>query len=522
MGRFQTLVAGLAERAAGDAAGETVANVLPGAEIFRLYDTFGFPLDLTVELAREHGLSVDQTGFDDALAAQRRASRGAAAFGDAAPSRAALYVSLGGGRTEFLGYDAVTADARVLALIGPDGAIEEADAGQAVEVVLDRTPFYGESGGQVGDTGTLRTDTGVIQIEDAHRPTPDLIVHRGVVAEGFVHTGETVRAEVDAGRRQAIRRNHTATHLLHRALRLVLGEETHQAGSLVAPDRLRFDFTSLEAPAPEQLRRVVELVNHETIADRPVETATRPYKEAVAAGAMALFGEKYGDVVRVVSIPDFSRELCGGTHVGRTGEIGPFLLVAEGSVAAGVRRIEAVTGTVAIERMLAQGGALDDLARALRVPAAEVPAQIATLQERARSQDRELERLRGQIAGSAAEDLLARAVTVNGTRVLAARVDGASKDSLRQLGDRLRDRLDSGVIVLGTMIDGRPSLLAMVTPDLIGRGVRAGDIVREAAVIIEGRGGGRPDLAEAGGKNPAKLDDALSAVADIVQRGLAG
>ncbi len=519
LGRFQTLVTEL-ERGGGE--GETVARTLPGEEAFKLYDTYGFPFDLLVEVAREHGLGVDQAGFDAALAAQRAASRGGAAqaFKDASRARAELYVGLGGGRTEFLGYDDVAADARIVAVVGPDGALEEAEAGQPVEVILDRTPFYGEAGGQVGDTGTIRTETGVIDVDDTHRPTPELFVHRGTVAEGFVRAGEAARAEIDAGRRQAIRRNHTATHLLHRALRLVLGEETHQAGSLVAPDRLRFDFTSLDVPRPEQLRRVAEIVNHEVLKDTPVETAVKPYQEAVADGAMALFGEKYGETVRVVAVEAFSRELCGGTHVRRLGEIGPFQVVAEGSVAAGVRRIEAVTGAEAVERMLSQGRLLEETARELRVAWPELPAQVGALQGRIRGLERELEQARGWLAGARVGDLLAAAVAVDGTRVLASRVEADSKDALRQLGDRLRDKLDSGVIVLGSVIDGRPSLLSMVTPDLVKRGVRAGDVVREAATLIDGRGGGRPDLAEAGGKDPAKLDEALAAVAGIVRRGL--
>ena len=522
IGRFQALVEELARTAAAD--GETVAQMLPGREVFRLYDTYGFPFDLTQELAREQGLEIDLPGFEEALAAQRAASRGGAAdaFKDARRGRAEQYVAAAGGRTEFLGYGATEAEATIVALFGPDGPVHEAEAGQPVEVILDRTPFYGESGGQVGDTGTIRTETGLIDVDDTFKPTPDLFVHRGTVAEGFVRTGEAAGAEVDAGRRQAIRRNHTATHLLHRALRIVVGEEARQAGSLVAPDRLRFDFTSLEAVTPDQLRRVAEIVNREILRDTPVETEVRPYKEAVAGGAMALFGEKYGDTVRVVGVPGFSQELCGGTHVGRIGEIGPFLVVAEGSVAAGIRRVEAVTGTAAVERMLGQGRVLDDGARALRTTWGELPVAIDALQERARGLERELEKLRGQLAGARVGDLVDLAVAVDGTRVLAARIDADSKDALRQIGDRLRDQLGSGVVVLGSVIDGRPSLLSMVTPDVVQRGVKAGDLVRETAVLIGGKGGGRPDHAEAGGRDAAGLDDALASVRGIVQRTLGG
>jgi alanyl-tRNA synthetase len=363
-GRRYRPVSGAGRGPIGGAArqGETVSRTLPGKDVFRLYDTFGFPLDLTLDLAREQGLEVDIAGFEEALATQRVVSRGSAAdaFKDVARNRAELYVSLAGEPTDFLGYDETTGNGRVLALVGPDGPLDEAEAGQPIEVILDRTPFYAESGGQIGDTGTIRTETGLIDIDDTHKPAAGLHVHRGTVAEGFVRVGEEARAEVDQGRRAAIRRNHTATHLLHRALRMVIGAEARQAGSLVAPDRLRFDFTSLDAVKPDQLRAVTEIVNHQVLADTPVETAVKPYVEAVADGAMALFGEKYGDHVRVVGIGDFSQELCGGTHVGRIGEIGPFLVLSEGSVAAGVRRIEAVTGAAAIDRMLQQQRVLDE------------------------------------------------------------------------------------------------------------------------------------------------------------------
>ena len=522
MARFQALVEDLAKQAAER--GETVAQALPGREVFRLYDTYGFPFDLTVELAREQGLEVDQTGFEQALAEQREVSRGGAsdAFRDRARSRAEVYVGLAGGATDFLGYTETEAETRILGLVGPDGPVEEAEAGEAVEIILDRTPFYGESGGQIGDTGTIRTDTGVIDIDDTFKPTPDVHVHRGTVAEGFVRAGESARAEIDAGRRAAIRRNHTATHLLHRALREVVGEEARQAGSLVAPDRLRFDFTALEAVSADRLRDVAAIVNHEIARNTPVTTDVKPYQEAVEEGATALFGEKYGDSVRVVAIPGFSQELCGGTHVRATGDIGPFLIVSEGSVAAGVRRIEAVTGEAAIERMLSQQRVLEESGRSLRVSWSELPEQIEALQERIRGLEREAERLRGQLATARAGDLLDNAVDVKGLRVLAARAEVDGKDALRQMGDRLRDRMGSGVLVLGAVIDGQPSLLAMVTPDLVARGVKAGDIVRETAAIVDGRGGGRPELAEAGGKDAAKLDDALAAVAGIVERGALG
>ena len=494
---------------------ETGKSEIPGEEAFRLYDTYGFPYDLTAELATEEELTVDEEGFRVAMERQRQTSRSGAAFKAEGRDRAELYAAIRP-RTEFLGYGQVRADATIVAILGPDGAMEQAEAGQEVEVVLDRTPFYGEAGGQVGDTGEIRADTGLINIDDTRKPAPDLYVHRGTVSEGFVRVGDEVAAHIDANRRQKIRRNHTATHLLHKALRLVLGTDTQQAGSLVAPDRLRFDFTSLETPDPAQVRAIAEIVNREVTADRPVETNVMSQQDAIASGAMALFGEKYGEQVRVVQIEDFSRELCGGTHVGRTGEIGPFVITSEGSVAAGIRRIEALTGNAAVERILGQQRLLEDLGRDLKVTWSEVPGSVKALQERARAHEREIERLRGQLAGARSGDLLQNAVDIGGVKVIASTVEVPDKQALRTMGDRLRDSLQSGVVVLGAAVDGRASLLAMVTPDVVAKGVKAGDIIREIAPHVDGRGGGRPELAEAGGKNPAGLDAALGAVAGAV------
>ncbi len=507
MNRLQALTADL--RAKGE-------RVVPGEDVFRLYDTYGFPYDLTAELANEEGLEIDDAGYQVAMERQRETSRGMAAFQDAGRNRSELYASVRS-RTEFLGYELEAAEGKIVAILGVDGTLEVAEAGQQVEIVLDRTPFYGESGGQLGDSGQIRTETGVVDIDDTRRPAPDLYVHRGTVIEGFVSAGDDAAARIDGSRRQEIRRNHTATHLLHKALRLVLGDEVHQAGSLVAPDRLRFDFTTMDAIAPDQVRAITEIVNNEVLADRPVVTEVTSYKDAVAAGAMALFGEKYGETVRMVQIDDFSKELCGGAHVSRTGEIGPFVVTSEGSVASGVRRIEALTGTAAVDRMLGQQRLVEDLGREMRVGWTEVPIQVRALRERARGQEREIERLRGQVAGAQSVDLVSRARDVDGIKVVSARVSVENKGDLRQLGDRLRDSLQSGVIVLGAVVDDKPSILAMVTPDITGRGVRAGDIIRAAAVHIDGRGGGRPELAEAGGKDASGLDAAIAAIEGMVR-----
>jgi alanyl-tRNA synthetase len=512
--RFQDEVAKLRKAAPTDT--EILQLTIPGDVAFRLYDTFGFPLDLTVDLAREQGMAVDIEGFDAAMAAQRVISRGGAAFKDSGRERNALYVERVSS-TEFLGYTETEADATILAILDPSGFVDTAEAGDEIEIVLDRTPFYGESGGQIGDKGELRTETGVVSIDDTFKPTPTLFVHRGIVAEGFVKTGEQARASIDVERRQAIRRNHTATHLLHKALRQVIGTDTHQAGSLVAPDRLRFDFTSLDAMTAEQVARVGEIVSEQVVASTPVETQVLPYADAVAEGAMALFGEKYGDTVRVVSIGDFSKELCGGTHLDHTGQVGPFAIVSEGSVAAGVRRIEAVTGMTAIERGKRQQAVLDALARDFRVPWTELPEQVTQLRDKLRSSEREIAKLHAEIAGSSAGDLLDSKIDVEGIAVVAGRVTANEKGDLRTAGDRLRDQLGSGVVVLGADIDGKPSLIALVTQDVIAKGIKAGDLVREAARHIDGRGGGRPDLAEAGGKDPGGLDAALAAVPGLVK-----
>lgn len=519
MNRFQAEAEQVLQHPPRDADQYTVS--FPGETAFRLYDTFGFPLDLTIDLAREHGMTVDQAGFDAAMAAQRAFSRGGEAFKDTSQNRAALYGAHAGALTTFTGYDETESSATIVALLGEGGAVDTAEAGQAVEVILDRTPFYGESGGQVGDKGSIRTDTGVIDVDDTFKPAAGLHVHRGSVAEGFVQVGESAIARIDAARRRSIMRNHTATHLLHRALRIVLGDETHQAGSLVAPDRLRFDFTSIDALSPGQVTRVSEIVNEQVVASLPVGGRETSYDEAVAGGAMALFGEKYGDRVRIVEIDEFSKELCGGTHLGHTGEIGPFVVVSEGSVAAGVRRIEALTGSAAIERNLRQQAMLESLARDVRVSWSDLPEQLNAMRSKLRDSEREIARLRGQMAGSSIDGLIQNAVDVDGVRLVAARVPAETRDALRQIGDRLRDKLGSGVVVLGAVIEGRPSLLAMVTRDVIDRGVKAGELVSESAVHVDGRGGGRPDLAEAGGKDPEGLDRAIASVEQSVRSQLA-
>jgi len=497
LGRFGTLAQELQRQGATE---------IPGEQAFRLYDTFGFPPDLTRELADEQGLTIDEPGFEWAMRTQREQSRSSAAFDKAAMANMQTIGALGLPATAFLGYETTEADATIIAILGDDGAQEGAEAGETVTVFLDRTPFYGESGGQVGDTGLLTAEAGIFAVVDTRRPNTSLVAHRGQITEGSLRVGDRVRAAVDFARRAAIRRNHTATHLLHRALHIVLGEHAKQAGSLVAPDRLRFDFTHSGGMSGDELRRVAEIANDQVLADTPVETTVMAFDDAVAGGAMALFGEKYGDTVRVVRVGDYSRELCGGTHVGRTGEIGPLVIVGEESSAAGVRRIEAMTGVPAIEYIGALQRMVGDLAAEFRGTPEELPERIHAQREQLRARDREIEALRAQVARAAVGGLLDQATTINGVRVLAARADSGD---LGQLGDQLRDHLGPSVVVLGSVEDGKAKLLAVVSDEAVGRGVSAGAILREVAPIVGGRGGGRDNRAQGGGPNGDALGAAL-------------
>jgi alanyl-tRNA synthetase len=439
--------------------------------------------------------------------AQREQSRRRATFDKAAMANMQTLGGLGLAPTNFLGYDVTEAEGTIVAILNDGGPTDGAEAGETVTIFLDRTPFYAESGGQVGDEGIIQAETGVCAVLDTQRPNASLIAHRARVSEGSLRVGDRVTASVDVTRRNAIRRNHTATHLIHRALHIVLGDHARQAGSLVAPDRLRFDFTHGSALSSAELRRIAEIVNDQVLLDLPVETAITTYEDAVAHGAMALFGEKYGDTVREVSIDAFSRELCGGTHVRRTGEIGPVVIVGEESSAAGIRRVEAITGTVAVEHIGATQVMVDQLAADFRARPEELPAKIQALRDQVRSREREIETLRSQMARATVGDLAARAERVNGATVLVSR---APSEDLDALGDQLRDRLGQSVIVLGTLADGKPRLLALVAPEVVAAGVRAGDIIREVAPIIGGRGGGRPERAQGGGTNADALDAALA------------
>lgn len=514
-------------------------GVIPGADAFLLHDTYGFPVELTREIAAEKGLAVDEAGFEVEMGRQRERAR-AAATGTAAVAAEALYASLAEGPTLFTGYEELETAAEVLALLQPSAAdmaggleaVTSAAAPCPVEVILTSTPFYPEGGGQVGDQGEILAPGGRIVVEDTQRVAERLIVHRGRLVEGRLAVGETVTARVDAQRRADTMRNHTATHLLHAALRRVLGSHVRQAGSLVAPDRLRFDFTHTEAVSPAQLAEVQRLVNEKIRENVPVHTRETSFSEAMSEGVLAFFGEKYGERVRVVEVntvvPRFSAELCGGTHCRRTGDIGVMVITGESSIGAGMRRVEALTGRAAEEYIRAQSQALEEIARILGAPRESVTGRVQALVAELDAMRKRLERMERTLASApTAADLVRRAVTVDGpggepVRVLAARVEAPTTEALRYYGDAVRKALSSGVAVLASVIDGRPQFVAIVTPDVVKRGPKAGDILRAVAAVTGGGGGGRPDMAQGGGKDASKVDQALATVEATVRRMLSG
>jgi alanyl-tRNA synthetase len=491
-------------------AGKLKSTVIPGETVFRLYDTYGFPLDLTADVARERGLSIDQAGFDAAMEAQRGRARAASKFG--ADLKGTIKLS---GKTDFLGYDRLTEKGVVASLIFDGAVVGALKPGQEGQVVLDHTPFYAESGGQVGDAGVLVGATARFTVHDTQKIGASF-AHVGVLESGELRVGDTVEAQVDAQRRSAIVLNHSATHLLHAALRKVLGTHVEQQGSLVAADRLRFDFSHTQAVSPGELRRIEELVNAEIRANAPAETRVMALEEAVAAGAMSLFGEKYESDVRVLAIGDFSMELCGGTHVERTGDIGLFKIMSESGVAAGVRRIEAVTGKMAYEWVVHTDQVLRDIAAMLRGSREDVDEKVRELVERSRRLEKEVQQLKSKLASGQGGDLTSQAKDVGGIKVLAAQIEGADAKSLRDAVDNLKGKLGTSVIVLGTVQEGKVVLVAGVSADLLTR-VKAGEIAGAVAAQVGGRGGGRADFAQAGGTQPENLGVALAGVETLVR-----
>ncbi len=494
------------------------SHEVPGGEVFRLYDTYGFPVDLLRDIAGDHGLTLDEAGFEQAMADQRARARESWVGSGEAEIPASLKELTQRVRVEPRWYQETQSRATVLSILAgkthhPAEGLEEGQHGQ---VLLDRTPFYPEAGGQVGDIGTLTADGTLVEVLDTQRPAPTLVLHEVRVKRGRLRVGQTVEAVVDAVRRRIVSKNHTATHLLHAALQQILGDHVKQAGSLVAPDRLRFDFTHFSPLTPQEVDRIEELVNQQVWANRPLEIEVMDLDAAIARGAMALFGEKYGERVRVVAVPGFSQELCGGIHVGATGEIGLFKVVGQGGVAAGVRRIEAVTGPGAFQFVKREEQILNDAAARLKARPLELGEKVEHLSETTRELEREVQRLQGRLAAGTLEDLLRGVRDVDGIRVVGGPVDGLDAKGMRELGDRLRDRVQSGVVVLASRAEGRVVWVTMVTKDLVPR-LHAGTLARELAKITGGGGGGRAEVAEAGGKDPGRIPEALEKLPGLVR-----
>jgi len=487
--------------------------VLPGDVAFRLYDTYGFPIDMTEDILRSRGVRVDREGFEAALAEQRERAREAqAARGGAADYTLLVGAARQRGGSRFAGAFETKAESEILAMASGGELRDRAKAGDEVDLVTAVTPFYGESGGQVGDIGSILTRHGArLEVIDTQKPAPDVIVHRARVIDGEVGCGDGVELAIDAARRQAIRLNHSSTHLLHSALRNHLGTSVQQAGSLVEAARLRFDFSHEGPVADEKLADIEAEVNAQVRANLAVTTEEMPFKDAMAAGALAFFGDKYGDVVRVVKMGDYSVELCGGTHVARTGDVGLFQLYSESGVAAGVRRVEATTGAGALDRVRGRDALLREIARVLRTPESQAPERIEKLLAEMKALERKIERGDQTRSADVLEQAIASARDVGGAKAVVARVDGVDGKQMRALSDRVRDRIGSGVVLLVAATDGGASLTVGVTSDMTGR-FHAGEIVKSLAPLIDGRGGGKPDFAQAGGKNaggiPALLEKA--------------
>jgi alanyl-tRNA synthetase len=493
-------------------------KMLEGETVFQLYDTYGFPVDLTADIARERGVRVDYAGFEAAMEQQRARARAASKFGTQTA------VEYSGQKTEFHGYDTLALDCRIVAIYKEGAAVPSIDPGAAAVIVLDRTPFYAESGGQVGDRGQIVASRGTFNVSDTQKIQAEVFGHHGVLHTGKLAVGDTVEAKVDTVARARAAYNHSATHLMHAALRKVLGTHVQQKGSLVDPDRTRFDYSHNEPLSEQQIREIEQLVNQEIRRNVPVETRVMKYDEAIKSGAIALFGEKYGDEVRVLRMGEFSTELCGGTHVRRTGDIGFFKVVSETGIAAGVRRIEAVTADGAVLWVQQQEANLQQAAAALKAPVQEVTQKISQIVENVKSLEKELARLKSKLAFSQGDDLATQAVAVKGKdgtllQVLAATIDGADAKAMREAVDKLKDKLKSCAIVLASSASGKVMLIAGVSSDLTAK-VKAGELVNFVAQQVGGKGGGRADLAQAGGTDPANLPRALASVRDWVEQRL--
>lgn len=484
-------------------------SVISGSTAFKLYDTYGFPLDLTADVARERNLSVDEAGFEQEMEAQRARARSASNFGAQSKSKVDY-----NGSTHFLGYDQDESEAEIAAIFVDNVAVDKVSEGQEAIVILNQTPFYAESGGQVGDQGSLTEGMNSFHIDNCQKQGAAFL-HVGKVTAGSLFVGKTILAHIDVKARRASERNHSATHLLHAALRTVLGTHVGQKGSLVQPERMRFDFSHFEPISAEQLLEIEQLVNHNIMLNAQVMMEEMDIEAAKSKGAMALFGEKYGDVVRVVDMGDFSIELCGGTHVNWTGEIGPFRIVSENGIASGVRRIEAVTGEAAWQTIYDMEQSVLNIAASLKTDKQQVESKVAQLVTEQRELEKQLKQLQSKLASSQGDDLASSVIEVNGVNVLAAELEGADVNTLRETLDKLRDKLEPAAIVLAAVDGDKVSLVAGVSKAIIGK-VKAGELVNHVAQQVGGKGGGRPDMAQAGGKDPSKLKEALASVKEWV------
>lgn len=500
---------------------EKGGKILPGEYAFRLHDTFGFPYDLTKEIAAENGLEVDEEGYKKMMEKQREKARealkekGASAWAGDAVEGIDPEVSTG-----FVGYETLSSTSNVLYLIKDGSVCRKLSEGEKGILIPARTPFYAESGGQVGDTGYIISETGTMRIDNCTKTPDGKYFHIGVVESGEINEGDAITLKVDEKRRADTARNHTVTHLLHRALKNVLGDHVQQAGSLVTPERLRFDFTHYTAMTLEEIEKTETEVNEKILEGLLVKTREMPLDEAKRLGAAALFGEKYGETVRVVSADDYSMELCGGTHLDNTSRAGLFKIISESSVAAGVRRIEGLTGHAAIAYYVNKEKALDKTAQILKTDPDECPRKAEELVEELKVSEREIESLKAKLIGYGLDDILSKAVEIEGFDVVTARLDDMDMQSLRNTGDRLREKIGSGVIILAGVSGGKVNLVSMATPDAVKMGVNAGQIVKEAAAAVGGGGGGRPDMAQAGGKDASKTDEALKTALEVVKKQL--
>ncbi len=486
----------------------TTKDVFNGETAFKLHDTYGFPLDLTADICRERNVTVDTAAFDSAMTRQKEQARSAGKF------KMATNLEYSGISTDFKGYDSLDSTANVLALYKDSIAVASLNEGEQGVVVLDSTPFYAESGGQIGDNGILKSDNGIFAVEDTQKIQAAVFGHHGVLKTGSLKIGDTLKANVDIASRNDTMRNHSATHLMHKALREVLGEHVQQKGSLVDSDKTRFDFVHNAPMTDAEIAKVEAIVNAEILSNVATQARVMDIESAQKTGAMMLFGEKYGDEVRVLDIGS-SRELCGGTHVKRTGDIGLFKIIGESGVAAGVRRVEATTGNGALKLINAQQALITQLASDLKAPAAEVVNKVAQLSDHAKALEKELARLKSKLASSQGDDLISQAIDIAGVKVLSAMLEGADANALRETMDKLKDKLKSATIVLASVSDGKVSLAAGVTADLVGK-IKAGDLVNFVAQQVGGKGGGKPDMAMAGGTDASQLPKALTSVKDWV------